>query len=86
MISPASGVLGVPTAADVKTEGSHGEAVSFEYIKQVNHDILYVINRDVATGGDASAANPLLDNELVQSTNAAKDKHVTDDVPELSCP
>ncbi|WP_411374745.1 siderophore ABC transporter substrate-binding protein [Arthrobacter sp. MPF02] len=69
-------VLGVPAAADVKTEGSHGEAVSFEYIKQVNPDILYVINRDVATGGDAPAANPLLDNELVRSTNAAKDNKV----------
>ncbi|MEO8282099.1 MAG: ABC transporter substrate-binding protein [Pseudarthrobacter sp.] len=29
-------VLGVPTAADVKAEDSHGESVSFEYIKQVN--------------------------------------------------
>ncbi|MCU1566337.1 MAG: periplasmic binding protein [Pseudarthrobacter sp.] len=65
-------VLGVPTAADVKVDGSHGEAISFEYIKQANPDILYVINRDTATGGDASAANPILDNELVQSTDAAK--------------
>ncbi|MET1088567.1 MAG: siderophore ABC transporter substrate-binding protein [Arthrobacter sp.] len=69
-------VLGVPTAADVKVDGSHGEAISFEYIKQANPDILYVINRDIATGGDASAANPVLDNELVQSTNAAKNNRV----------
>jgi iron complex transport system substrate-binding protein len=69
-------VLGVPTAADVKVDGSHGEAISFEYIKQANPDILYVINRDTATGGDASAANPILDNELVKSTNAAKNNKV----------
>lgn len=68
-------VLGVPTAADVKSEGSHGEAVSFEYIKQVNPDLLYVINRDTAIGTEA-AASPVLDNELVQSTNAAKNNKV----------
>jgi iron complex transport system substrate-binding protein len=68
-------VLGVPTAADVKSEGSHGEAVSFEYIKQANPDILYVINRDTAIGTEGSA-NPILDNELVQSTNAAKNNKV----------
>jgi iron complex transport system substrate-binding protein len=69
-------VLGVPTAADVKVDGSHGEAISFEYIKQANPDILYVINRDSAVGAEASAANPILDNELVQSTNAAKNNKV----------
>lgn len=69
-------VLGVPTAADVKSEGSHGESVSFEYIKQVNPDLLYVINRDTAIGAEAAAANPVLDNELVKSTNAAKNNKV----------
>ncbi|MCU1519358.1 MAG: iron transporter substrate-binding protein [Pseudarthrobacter sp.] len=69
-------VLGVPTAADVKSEGSHGESVSFEYIKQVNPDLLYVINRDTAIGSEAAAANPVLDNELVQSTNAARNNKV----------
>ncbi|MFP5312644.1 MAG: siderophore ABC transporter substrate-binding protein [Actinomycetes bacterium] len=68
-------VLGVPTAADVKSEGSHGEAISFEYIKQANPDLLYVINRDTAIGSE-STANPILDNELVQSTNAAKNSKV----------
>lgn len=69
-------VLGVPTAAEVKSEGSHGESVSFEYIKQVNPDLLYVINRDTAIGAEAAAANPVLDNELVQSTNAAKNNKI----------
>ncbi|WP_024818527.1 siderophore ABC transporter substrate-binding protein [Arthrobacter sp. 31Y] len=69
-------VLGVPTAADVKSEGSHGEAVSFEYIKETNPDILYVINRDTAIGTAGSTANPILDNELVKSTNAAKNSKI----------
>jgi iron complex transport system substrate-binding protein len=69
-------VLGVPTAADVKADGSHGESVSFEYIKQVNPDLLYVINRDTAIGSEAAGANPVLDNELVRSTNAAKNNKI----------
>lgn len=69
-------VLGVPTAADIKLEGAHGQAVSFEYIKAANPDILYVINRDTAIGSKAPAANPLLDNELVQSTKAARNNKV----------
>jgi iron complex transport system substrate-binding protein len=68
-------VLGVSTAADVKSEGSHGEAISFEYIKQANPDLLYVINRDTAIGTEGTA-NPILDNELVQSTNAARNGKV----------
>jgi iron complex transport system substrate-binding protein len=69
-------VLGVPPAADIKLEGAHGQAVSFEYIKESNPDIIYVINRDTAIGSTTAAANRLLDNELVQSTNAAKNNKV----------
>ena len=58
-------VLGVPTAADVKSEGAHGEAVSFEFIKETNPDLLYVIDRDAAIGTEAAASNAVLDNELV---------------------
>lgn len=68
-------VLGVPTAADVKSEGAHGEAVSFEYIKETNPDLLYVINRDTAVG-TAGTSNAILDNELVKSTNAAKNNKI----------
>ncbi|UZX03258.1 siderophore ABC transporter substrate-binding protein [Arthrobacter sp. CDRTa11] len=69
-------VLGVPAAADIKLEGAHGRAVSFEYIKAANPDILYVINRDTAIGSTAAASNPLLENELVQSTNAAHNNRI----------
>jgi iron complex transport system substrate-binding protein len=65
-------VLGVKTAADIKSEGTHGQAVSFEFIKETNPDILYVINRDTATGADATASDAVLDNELVKSTKASK--------------
>ncbi|MDR7081601.1 iron complex transport system substrate-binding protein [Arthrobacter ginsengisoli] len=65
-------VLGVTAAADIKADAAHGEAVSFEFIKETNPDVLYVVNRDSATGSDATASNAVLDNDLVQSTNAGK--------------
>lgn len=65
-------VLGVKTAADVKAEGTHGEAVSFEYVATTNPANLFVIDRDVAVGEAGEAASAVLDNELVQGTDAAK--------------
>jgi len=71
-------VLGVPTAAPVKSEGAHGESVSFEFVKETNPDLLFVIDRDAAMGTEGAAASAVLDNDLVKSTNAAKkDKIVT---------
>lgn len=65
-------VLGVATVADIKSEGSHGESISFEFLKTNNPDTLYVIDRDSAMGTSGEAAKAVLDNELVASTNAAK--------------
>ncbi|MEN3794273.1 siderophore ABC transporter substrate-binding protein [Fulvimarina sp. MAC3] len=49
-------------------EGTHGEAVSFEYIAETNPDWLFVIDRDAAIG--QGSAKALLDNELVRGTTA----------------
>ena len=48
--------------------GSHGEAVSFEYIAETNPDWLFVIDRDAAIG--EGSARAILDNELVRGTTA----------------
>lgn len=69
-------VLGVEPASDIKADAAHGEAVSFEFIKETNPDILYVINRDSAMGTDATASNAILDNDLVRSTNAGQNSKV----------
>ncbi len=58
-----------PTAA-------HGEAISFEFLKSNNPDTLYVIDRDSAMGTAGEASSAVLDNELVKSTNAAKNNKV----------
>ncbi|MDM7989959.1 siderophore ABC transporter substrate-binding protein [Arthrobacter sp. zg-Y877] len=65
-------VLGVTPAAEVKSEGTHGESVSFNYIADTNPDHLFVIDRDVAVGTSGEAASAVLDNELVKSTNASR--------------
>jgi iron complex transport system substrate-binding protein len=66
--------LGVtPAIADVEA-ATHGDAISFEFILETNPDWLFVIDRDAATGEGAAAA--ILDNELVQQTNAWKSGNV----------
>ncbi|WP_411730892.1 siderophore ABC transporter substrate-binding protein [Paeniglutamicibacter sp.] len=69
-------VLGVATVADIKSEGSHGESISFEFLKTNNPDTLYVVDRDSAMGTSGEAAKAVLDNELVASTNAAKNDKI----------
>lgn len=48
----------------------HGQAISFEYILDVNPDWLFVVDRDAAVTGHAQTADRLLDNELVRRTRA----------------
>lgn len=69
-------VLGVDTVADIKSEGPHGESISFEFLKTNNPDTLYVVDRDSAMGTGGDAAKAVLDNELVASTNAAKNNKI----------
>jgi iron complex transport system substrate-binding protein len=69
-VKPATGELG-------DTESRHGEAVSFEFVREVNPDLLYVVDRDVAIGETGESAEEILDNELVRSTNAWKQEQVS---------
>ncbi|TPW28935.1 siderophore ABC transporter substrate-binding protein [Martelella alba] len=50
--------------------GTHGQAVSFEYILKTNPDWLYVLDRDATIGQTGTAASVLLDNDLVDQTTA----------------
>lgn len=55
----------------------HGETISFEYVRDVNPDLLIVIDRAAAIGREAEASAVVLDNPLVAQTNAwANDKVV----------
>lgn len=68
--------LGFKPAAEVKMDGRHGEAISFEYVAKANPDYIFVIDRDAATGSGGNTAKATLDNELIKGTNAAKNDHI----------
>ncbi len=70
-------VLGVEPATDVKMDGRHGEAISFEYIAEADPAHLFVIDRDAAVGEAGAAAAAVLDNDLVNGTDAARNGAIT---------
>ena len=59
-------------AADenLERDATHGDAVSFEYILEMQPDVLFVIDRASAIGEEGKAAQEILDNELVAQTPA----------------
>ncbi|WEV61265.1 siderophore ABC transporter substrate-binding protein [Streptococcaceae bacterium ESL0729] len=63
-----------PADEDVKAS-THGQNVSYEYIAEKNPDIIFVIDRTKAIGGDDSK-NDLAANDLVKETKAGKNNQV----------
>ncbi|MCV6592860.1 MAG: siderophore ABC transporter substrate-binding protein [Silicimonas sp.] len=63
--------LGLEEAVAEVEQATHGEAISFEFIRDADPDILLVIDRAAAIGQEASA-KATLDNALVQDTKAWK--------------
>ncbi|MGJ7043546.1 iron complex transport system substrate-binding protein [Shinella sp. BE166] len=64
--------LALPPAITTIDAATHGEAVSFEFIREANPDWLLVLDRAAAVGSNEQAAKVTLDNELVAATNAWK--------------
>lgn len=64
--------LGLPPADPELKVANHGEAVSFEYVAQLDPDWILVIDRGAAVdqGGEAAAAT--LDNPLIAKTTAGQ--------------
>lgn len=63
-------VFGVkPAVTDLKV-GRHGQAVSYEFLLEANPSWLFVMDRDAAIGREGVAAQGMMDNELVQATEA----------------
>ncbi len=68
---------GMASALDSVKDGDHGgDAVSFEFLLEVNPDWVFVVDRDAGTGENAGAAAALLDNELFNQTTAAKEGQI----------
>ena len=68
-------VLGVKAADENIEVSTHGQSISYEYISQVNPDILFVIDRTKIRGGTNLAENTL-NNDLVKGTNAFKNNKI----------
>lgn len=64
------------TPADTNIQSSsHGQNISFEYLKEKNPDYLLVLDRGAITGAQASVKEAI-ENELVKTTKAYKDGHI----------
>lgn len=61
--------FGLEVAAKEVAGSDHGEAISFEFIRQVDPDVILVIDRSAAIG-DVETATLTLDNVLVRETKA----------------
>ncbi|MEL7527669.1 MAG: siderophore ABC transporter substrate-binding protein [Pseudomonadota bacterium] len=68
--------LGIDPVIDDVKASTHGEAVSFEFIRDANPDWLIVIDRAAAIGEDTTLAAATLDNKLIAETNAWKSGQV----------
>ena len=68
---------GLASALDGVNDGDHGgDAVSFEFLLEVNPDWVFVVDRDAGVGENAGAAAALLDNELFNQTTAGKEGNI----------
>lgn len=68
--------LGIPEAVEELEAGTHGEAVSFEFLAEADPDWLLVIDRGAAIGAAGEAAQAVLDNPLVAGTTAWQEGQV----------
>lgn len=64
-----------PADPNIKEAAQHGQVVNFEYIKQVDPDYLFVIDRAQILG-EETLAKTFLDNDVIRSTKAFKNDGV----------
>lgn len=62
---------------------SHGSSLSLESVSQINPDIVFVVDRTLAIGGDDTQNSDILNNALIQETNAGKNKKIITLTPDL---
>ncbi|MGX7204594.1 siderophore ABC transporter substrate-binding protein [Enterococcus pingfangensis] len=67
--------FGFAEADDAIKASTHGQSVAYEYVLDKNPEIIFVVDRTKAIGGDTSANN-VADNELVAQTTAGKNNKV----------
>lgn len=60
-----------PADPNIKEAAQHGQVVNFEYIKQIDPDYLFVMDRAQILG-EETLAKTFLDNDVIRSTKAFK--------------
>ena len=68
-------VFGVTPADETIESSTHGQSVSNEFIKEINPDILFVIDRGAAIKRESASVEQFA-NVLIQETNAFKDDKI----------
>jgi iron complex transport system substrate-binding protein len=68
--------LELPPAVEDVEAATHGEAISFEFVRDANPDWLIVLDRAAAIGSGEQNAMATLDNEMVAETTAWKKKQI----------
>lgn len=66
------------TGAPINEEGSHGEEVTSEFFTKYNPDVIFVLDRAKTIGEDETAALEVLNNDLVNATEAAKNNKLVE--------
>lgn len=61
--------FGFPQADENIEASTHGQSVSFEYVKEEDPDYLFVIDRGAVVGGETTARE-VVENELTERTSA----------------
>lgn len=69
-------LLGITPAIDQVAIDEHGDAISFEFISELDPALLVVLDRDAAIGEAGESAQAVLDNDLVNGTTAAQNGDV----------
>lgn len=67
--------FGFSQADDQIEASTHGQSVSYEYVLEKNPDVIFVVDRTQAIGGDDSQNN-VAANELIKQTTAGKNNKV----------
>ena len=68
--------LGIEEAYPDLDAETHGEAVSFEFIAEVDPEWIFVVDRGAAIGQEGEAASATLDNPLVAGTQAGRNGQI----------
>lgn len=69
-------VFGIEAADDNIDAATHGMNISFEYIVDIDPDLLYVIDRSAAIGEEPAAKN-IVENKLMEQTKAMQNEAIT---------